>query len=99
MIDWLLLILPGCIWGASFLFIAEGLESVAPNGVTFIRILIGFLTLSTIPAARRPIADACPKSASIVHPLSTQARPRLAKSRRCAGARRSKKEGCATWHT
>jgi len=57
-IDWLLLILPGCIWGASFLFIAEGLESVAPNGVTFARILIGFLTLSTIPAARRPIAAA-----------------------------------------
>ena len=58
MIDWLLLVLPGCIWGASFLFIAEGLESVGPNGVTFLRILIGFLTLSTIPAARRPIRAA-----------------------------------------
>jgi drug/metabolite transporter (DMT)-like permease len=57
-INWLLLILPGCIWGASFLFIAEGLESVAPNGVTFVRILIGFLTLSMIRTARRPIAAA-----------------------------------------
>jgi drug/metabolite transporter (DMT)-like permease len=57
-VDWLLLILPGCIWGASFLFIAEGLESVAPNGVTFLRILIGFLTLSLVPAARKPIAAA-----------------------------------------
>jgi drug/metabolite transporter (DMT)-like permease len=57
-IDWLLILLPGCIWGASFLFIAEGLESVEPNGVTFLRILIGFLTLSTIPAARRPIRAA-----------------------------------------
>ncbi len=55
MVNWLLLILPGCIWGASFLFIAEGLDAVAPNGVTFTRIAIGFLTLSLVPAARRPI--------------------------------------------
>jgi len=54
-VGWLLLILPGCIWGASFLFIAEGLDAVAPNGVTFVRIAVGFLTLSLIPAARRPI--------------------------------------------
>ena len=54
-VNWLLLILPGCIWGASFLFIAEGLDAVAPNGVTFTRILIGFATLSLVPAARRPI--------------------------------------------
>jgi drug/metabolite transporter (DMT)-like permease len=54
-VNWLLLILPGCIWGASFLFIAEGLDAVAPNGVTFTRIAIGFLTLSLVPAARRPI--------------------------------------------
>ena len=55
MIDSLLLILPGVIWGASFLFIAEGLEAVSPNGVAFARILVGFLTLSLIPAVRRPI--------------------------------------------
>jgi len=55
-VDWLLLILPGVIWGASFLFIAEGLEALGPNGVTFFRIFVGFLTLSLIPAARRPIA-------------------------------------------
>jgi drug/metabolite transporter (DMT)-like permease len=54
-VDLLLLILPGVIWGASFLFIAEGLEALAPNGVTFVRIFVGFLTLSMIPAARRPI--------------------------------------------
>jgi drug/metabolite transporter (DMT)-like permease len=53
--DWLLLIVPGVIWGASFLFIAEGMRSVGPNGVTFVRILIGFATLSLFPAARKPV--------------------------------------------
>lgn len=53
--DWALLALPGLIWGASFLFIAEGLEALAPDGVTFVRIAIGFATLSLIPAARKPI--------------------------------------------
>ena len=55
MIDWLLIVVPGVIWGASFLFIAEGLTAVAPDGVTFIRILVGFLTLSLVPGARQPI--------------------------------------------
>lgn len=54
--DWLLLLAPGLIWGASFLFIAEGLEAMEPNGITFTRILIGFVTLGFFPAARRPIA-------------------------------------------
>jgi drug/metabolite transporter (DMT)-like permease len=54
--DWALLVVPGVIWGASFLFIAEGLEATAPNGVTFTRIAIGFLTLSLFPSARRPVA-------------------------------------------
>ena len=58
MVDLLLLVLPGVIWGASFLFIAEGLEALRPNGVTFVRILVGFLTLSMVPAARRPLARA-----------------------------------------
>ena len=53
--DWVLLILPGLIWGASFLFIAESLRAIAPNGVTFVRIAVGFATLSLIPAARRPL--------------------------------------------
>jgi len=53
--DWLLLVVPGLIWGASFLFIAEGMHSVGPNGVTFVRILIGFATLSLFPAARKPV--------------------------------------------
>ena len=56
MADWLLLLGPGLIWGASFLFIAEGLRSVAPNGLTFARILVGFVILGLVPSARRPIA-------------------------------------------
>jgi drug/metabolite transporter (DMT)-like permease len=52
---WVLLLVPGLIWGASFLFIAEGLGSVGPNGVTFVRILIGFGTLALFPAARKPV--------------------------------------------
>ncbi|MBA3443439.1 MAG: DMT family transporter [Gemmatimonadales bacterium] len=51
-----MLILPGVIWGASFLFIAEGLRAMGPNGVTFMRILVGFATLTVLPAARRPMA-------------------------------------------
>lgn len=54
--DWLLLIVPAVIWGASFLFIAEGLQAIGPNGVTFVRIAIGFATLALFPGARRPIA-------------------------------------------
>jgi drug/metabolite transporter (DMT)-like permease len=53
--DWLVLILPGLIWGASFLFIAEGLESVGPNGVTFLRIVVGFATLALFPDAWKSV--------------------------------------------
>jgi drug/metabolite transporter (DMT)-like permease len=56
LVDWGLLVVPGVIWGASFLFIAEGLAAVEPNGVTFTRIAIGFLTLSLFPSARAPVA-------------------------------------------
>jgi drug/metabolite transporter (DMT)-like permease len=55
-VTWIFVVVPGVIWGASFLFIAEGLQAVAPMGVTFFRITVGFLTLSVVPAARRPIA-------------------------------------------
>jgi len=53
--DWILLVVHGVIWGASFLFIAEGLQAMEPNGVTFTRILVGFLTLTLFPGSRRPV--------------------------------------------
>jgi drug/metabolite transporter (DMT)-like permease len=57
LVSWALLVIPGVIWGASFLFIAEGLEAMAPAGVTFVRAAIGFLCLSLVGAARRPLAQ------------------------------------------
>jgi drug/metabolite transporter (DMT)-like permease len=66
LLDSALLVLPGFIWGASFLFIAEGLEAVGPYGVTFVRIVIGFTTLSLFPASRRPIARGDGASTALV---------------------------------
>jgi len=54
-VGWSLIVVPGMIWGASFLFIAEGMRAISPNGVTFVRILLGFATLSLFPSARRPV--------------------------------------------
>ncbi len=53
--DWTLLLAPGLMWGASFLFIAEGLEALAPDGITFLRFVIGFAALSLVPGARGPV--------------------------------------------
>lgn len=51
--DWLLLAVPGFIWGASFLQIAESLEGFTPAAVTFGRMFFGFLTLAFVPSARK----------------------------------------------
>jgi drug/metabolite transporter (DMT)-like permease len=53
--DWVVLSLPGMIWGASYLFIADALGAIGPGGVTFVRLVIGFLTLSLFPSARKPV--------------------------------------------
>src|SRR5438105_416727 len=53
--DWVILSLPGLIWGASYLFIADALGAIGPGGVTFVRLLIGFLTLPCFPSARKPV--------------------------------------------
>ena len=54
--DWALIAVAGLTWGASFLFIAEGLESYAPGMVTFLRVFFGFVTLSIVARRRASIA-------------------------------------------
>lgn len=56
--DWVRLAVPGLIWGASFLFIAEGLEAFPPSLITPMRLTFGFATLAWFPAARAPIPRA-----------------------------------------
>lgn len=56
--DWATIILPGLIWGSSYLFIAETLTAIRPEGVTFVRTLIGFAVLSAIPSSHRAVRAA-----------------------------------------
>ena len=53
--DWILLTIPGVIWGASFFLIAEGLEVFPPQLITPMRILFGFLALISFSASRQPV--------------------------------------------
>jgi drug/metabolite transporter (DMT)-like permease len=54
-VDWFLLLVPGVIWGASFLQIAEALEGFHPFAVTFGRIAFGALALGVTRSARLPV--------------------------------------------
>lgn len=54
-VDWMPVIAPGLIWGSSYLFIAESLSAIRPEGVTFVRTVIGFVVLAAVPGVRRPI--------------------------------------------
>ena len=54
--DWGLITAIAATWGASFLFIAIGLEAFNPYFVGFGRIALGALTLACIPSARQRIA-------------------------------------------
>ncbi len=53
--DWATLTVTSLIWGASFLFIAEGLEAMEPGVITALRVGFGCLALTFAPAARTPV--------------------------------------------
>lgn len=55
--DWCLLAVPSIVWGASFLLIAEGLESYEPGTITWLRVILGFAALALVPGARRTRID------------------------------------------
>jgi drug/metabolite transporter (DMT)-like permease len=55
--DWGQLLFAGIVWGASFIFIAAGLDHFSPGLVTFGRIVIGTITLGLFPAARAVKVD------------------------------------------
>jgi len=55
LVEWGLLAAVAGIWGASFLFIAEGLEAFEPLFISWARVLLGAMALSLFPASRIPV--------------------------------------------
>ena len=54
--DWALLGATALMWGSSFVFIEEALESFEPSFIAFARILLGAVTIALFPKSRSPIA-------------------------------------------
>lgn len=55
-LEWSLLAFTALAWGASFLLMEVGLETLAPSVITFARISLGALALAAFPRSRRPVA-------------------------------------------
>ena len=56
--EWGLLATAAIVWGSSFLFIAEGLDSLAPGVVTWLRLILGVGTLALFRRSRVPVERA-----------------------------------------
>ncbi len=54
-VEWGLLAATALIWGSSFVFVAEALESFRPPVIAASRLVLGFLVLLSFPPARRRI--------------------------------------------
>ena len=54
-LDWMLFVAIGLIWGASFLFIAVGLDHFHPGFITWARVGLGAAALAVLPSARARI--------------------------------------------
>ena len=54
-LEWGLMAGLALTWGASFLFIAVGLEDFPPAAITLLRLVFGAGTLALLPAARKPL--------------------------------------------
>jgi drug/metabolite transporter (DMT)-like permease len=67
-LDWGLLSTAGGIWGASFFFIAIGLDHFEPGIVTWGRILFGAVALWSIPITRRVSIDRRDRAAEVLGP-------------------------------
>lgn len=57
-LEWGLLAATASMWGSSFLWIAEGLESLSPPLITLLRLLLGASALALVPRTRAPVERA-----------------------------------------
>jgi len=56
--EWALIAATALMWGSSFLWIAEALESLAPTSVALVRLVLGAIALGVTRRARAPVEKA-----------------------------------------